>query len=455
MSHTLPGLDGPHPDLPADRAETAFPDGKPLYSKAQARTEASRCLYCYDAPCIEACPTSINIPEFIRKIATDNVRGAARTIFDANILGTSCARVCPVEVLCVGSCVYNHEDIPPIRIGRLQRFATDTALAKGWDYYEVGSPTGKKVALVGAGPASLACAHELRKHGHETVVFEKRALPGGLNTTGVAPYKMIADAALAEVDWITGSMDIDVRTGVEIGNDVTWDQLLADYDAIFVGVGLGPDSRLRIDGEETEGIVGGVQIIERWKNGGNSLLEGVTDAVVVGGGNTSLDAVRELLGLGIPSVTLTYRRAEEAMPGYEHEWRYGLTEGARGAWHSQPVAVQKDASGRVSGLTCIRTEPDPDDPKGRALRDVPGSEFTLPAQLVVVAVGQGKLESLLSGLSGVELDWGRIVVDESQCTTNPKVFAGGDAANGGKEVVNAAAEGKVAAQSIHSMLMGS
>jgi dihydropyrimidine dehydrogenase (NAD+) subunit PreT len=454
MSECPHGLDGPHPDLPQDRAETAFADGKPLYTIAQARTEASRCLYCYDAPCIEACPTSINIPEFIRKIATDNVRGAARTIFDANILGTSCARVCPVEVLCVGSCVYNHEDIPPIRIGRLQRFATDTALAKDWKYYDVGESSGKKVALIGAGPASLACAHELRKEGHETVVFEKRALPGGLNTTGVAPYKMIADAALAEVDWITRTMDIDVRTGVEVGQDVTWAELLNDYDAIFLGVGLGPDSRLRIDGEDATGIVGGVEIIERWKNGGDSLLEGVTDAVVVGGGNTSLDAVRELLGFGIANVTLTYRRSESAMPGYDHEWRYALTEGAQGAWHSQPVGVETDGSGRVAGLVCVRTEPDPSDPTGRKLRNVPGSEFTLPAQLVVVAVGQGKLETLLSGLPEVQLDWGRIVVDDKQQTGNPKVFAGGDAANGGKEVVNAAAEGKVAAQSIHTMLMG-
>jgi glutamate synthase (NADPH/NADH) small chain len=455
MSHALHGFDSPHPDLPPDRAETAFDDGKPLYNKAQAKAEASRCLYCYDAPCIEACPTSIDIPEFIRKIASDNVRGSARTIFDANILGTSCARVCPVEVLCVGSCVYNHEDIPPIRIGRLQRFATDTALAAGWDYYEAGAASGKRVALVGAGPASLACAHELRKGGHETIIFEKRNLPGGLNTTGVAPYKMIADAALAEVQWITQSMDIEVKTGVQIGQDITWDQLLADYDAIFVGVGLGPDSRLPVDGADAAGIVGGVEIIERWKCGGDPLLEGVTDAVVVGGGNTSLDVVRELLGLGVPNVTLTYRRDAGSMPGYEHEWRYALTEGARGSWHSQPVGISKDGAGRVSGVTCIRTEPDPNDPGGRSLRNVAGSEFTIPAQLVVVAVGQGKLESLLSGLADVELNWGRIVVDDAQRTGNPKVFAGGDAANGGKEVVNAAAEGKVAAHSIHAMLTGS
>lgn len=454
MAQTLHGFGGPHPDLPQDRAESAFADGKPLYNQAQAKAEASRCLYCYDAPCIAACPTSINIPEFIRKIATDNLRGAARTIFDANILGTSCARVCPVEVLCVGSCVYNHEDIPPIRIGRLQRYATDSALSEGWDFYEPGSPSGKKIALVGAGPASLACAHELRKLGHDTVIFEKRSLPGGLNTTGVAPYKMIADVALAEVQWITESMDIEVKTNVEIGRDITWDTLLEDHDAIFVGVGLGPDSRLGITGEDATGIVGGVAIIERWKCGGDSLLEGVTDAVVVGGGNTSLDAVRELLALGIPNVTLTYRRGADAMPGYDHEWRYGLTEGAQGAWHSQPTGVEKDEAGRVSGVVCVATESDPSDPSGRKLRNVPGSEFTIPAQLVVVAVGQGKLESLLEGLPQVELDWGRIVTDEDGCTGNPRVFAGGDAANGGKEVVNAAAEGKTAAQSIDAMLRG-
>jgi len=451
MASTLAGFDGPHPDLPADRAEAQFDDGKPLYSRAQAMAEASRCLYCYDAPCIEACPTSIDIPEFIRKIATENVKGSARTIFDSNILGMSCARVCPVEVLCVGQCVYNHEDIPPIQIGRLQRFSTDTAYEKGWKLYEPGPDSGKTVALVGAGPASMACAHELRKEGHKTVLLEKRSLPGGLNTTGVAPYKMIADAALAEVSWIVDSMGVEVQTDVEVGKDVTWEALLNDYDAVFVGVGLGPDSQLGVPGEDLDGVFGGVEIIERWKTGGDSALAGVTHAAVVGGGNTALDTVRELLALGVPCVTMVYRRNEGAMTGYEHEWAYAKTAGATARWHSQPVAYVGDG-GKVTGVECHAMEIDAADPTGRKLRRKGEHSFVVPAELVIVAAGQGKLNALLESLPGVDLDWGRIVVDDDGRTSNPKVFAGGDVANGGKEVVNAAAEGKRAARAIHAAL---
>ncbi|MCP4868052.1 MAG: NAD(P)-dependent oxidoreductase [Proteobacteria bacterium] len=451
MASTLAGFDGPHPDLPADRAETKFDDGKPRYSRAQAMAEAARCLYCYDAPCIEACPTSINIPEFIRKIATDNVKGSARTIFDSNILGMSCARVCPVEVLCVGQCVYNHEDIPPVQIGRLQRYSTDTAYDKGWSLYEPGPDSGKTVALVGAGPASLACAHELRKEGHKTVLLEKRSLPGGLNTTGVAPYKMIADASLAEVAWIVDSMGVEVQTGVEVGKDVSWEKLLADHDAVFVGVGLGPDSSLGVPGEDLGGVFGGVEIIERWKNGGDPATSGVTHAAVVGGGNTALDVVRELLVLGIPCVTMIYRRNEASMTGYEHEWDYAKKGGAGASWHSQPVAYVGEG-GKVTGVECHAMEIDPDDPKGRKLRRKGDHSFVVPAELVVVAAGQGKLSGLLEGMPGVDLDWGRIVVDDDGRTSNPKIFAGGDVANGGKEVVNAAAEGKRAAQAIHAAL---
>ncbi len=454
MAATLHGFGDPHPDLPADRAEARFDDGKPLYNDAQALAESSRCLYCYDAPCIEKCPTSINIPEFIRKISTGNVRGSARTIFDANILGLSCARVCPVEVLCVGSCVFNLESIPPIQIGRLQRYATDTAYEKGWSFYEPGPDSGKSVVLVGAGPASLACAHELRKHGHETILLEKRDLPGGLNTTGVAPYKMPADAALSEVAWITESMGVTVKTGVEVGKDLTFDQLLKGHDAVFVGVGLGPDSQLGVDGQDLPGVFGGVEIIERWKNGGDAALDGVTHAAVVGGGNTALDVVRELLVLGVPCVTMIYRRDEASMSGYSHEWDYAKKGGAQASWHSQPLRFVAGSDGRVSHVECATLEPDPSDPGGRKLRRRGEHTFDVPAELVIVAAGQHKLQGLLEGIPDVELNRGRIVVDDDGRTSNPQVFAGGDCANGGKEVVNAAAEGKRAAQAIHAALSG-
>ena len=216
--------------LATDRVETRLPDHKPALTEAQARAEAARCLFCHDAPCVAACPTGIDIPMFIRQIHASNLVGAARTIFEANALGHSCARVCPVEVLCVGACVYNAKGEPPIMIGRLQRFATDTVVEEGIEIFEPGEPTGRSVACVGGGPASIACAHELVRLGHRAVILEKRPYRGGLNTDGVAPYKMKADASLAEVEWLT-AIGIEWRDGVEVGRDVTWQALEAEFDA--------------------------------------------------------------------------------------------------------------------------------------------------------------------------------------------------------------------------------
>jgi dihydropyrimidine dehydrogenase (NAD+) subunit PreT len=438
------------PELPADRVETRFAESKPPYSEAQARQEASRCLYCFDAPCVTACPTSIDVPGFIKRIAEGNVKSAARKIFEANILGATCARVCPVEVLCVGSCVFERQGVEPIAIGRLQRFATDAAQSNAWQYFWPGQDTGKKVALVGAGPASLACAHELRMQGHAAVLFEKRDLAGGLSTTGVAPYKVTAESSLVEASWIVQADEAELRTGVQVGRDVTWDELLSGYDAVFVGVGLGDDSTLGIPGEDLGGVRGGLEVIENWKTGGEPLLDGVTDAIVIGGGNTALDVLRELLKLGVPRVTLSYRRTVPEMPGYRHEWDSALKEGARQAFRTRPVRLVGQ-DGQVTGLEVVRTAPDPDDPRGRKLLDLPDSTEVIPAQLVVVATGQAGQAALFDGLD-IELKWGLPVVDEHQQTSHDKVFAGGDIANGGKEVVNAAAEGKAAAVAIGALL---
>ena len=451
MNDTSAGRPRALPVLPPERAETRLDDAKPPFSRGQAMAEASRCLYCHDAPCVQVCPTSIDIPGFIRQIATEDLRGAARTILDANILGGSCARVCPVEVLCVGRCVFAHQGLPPVPIGRLQRFATDAALENGWSFFEAAPPTGKRVALVGAGPASLACAHELRRRGHEAVIFEKRDLAGGLNTTGVAPYKIFAEAAVAEAAWVVEQAGIELRTGVLVGTDVSWSELLRGFDALFLGLGLGDDSCLGIDGEGLAGVFGGLELVERWKTGGDDVLRGVERAVVVGGGNTALDVVRELLAFGVGSVTLAYRRGVDQMPGYRHEWDHALHEGAVGAFGLRPLRLE-GRGGRVTGLLCMGTEPDPEDPTGRRLVDAPGDPQLLPADLVAVATGQAGQWSLLADLPGVELSWGRPVVDAWQQTSNPKVFAGGDLANGGKEVVNAVAEGKTAARAIDAFL---
>lgn len=429
--------------MPDDRAESAFEDFKPEYSPDQARIEANRCLFCSDAPCVQACPTKIDVPQFIRKIATGNVKASARTIFDANILGMSCARVCPVEVLCVGDCVYNQMGVPPIQIGKLQRYATDRAFEQGWRFFEAGPDSGKKVALVGAGPASLAAAHELRRFGHACTIFEKRALAGGLNTTGVAPYKMRADKSIEEVDWVLGIGGIELRTGTEVGSSPTFAELERDHDAVFFGAGLGPDTALGVPGESLPGVHGAVEYVERLKLG-TVPLQGVRRAVVVGGGNTAIDCVRELLGLGVADVVLLYRGQQDKMSGYAHEWSAAREESARAMFQVTPVAFEGD--GRVQSVRAVRTD--------ASKRPIPGSELVLPADLVLVAIGQSKLGQLLSELDGVRLERGRVLVDEHGRMGRKGWFAGGDCANGGKEVVNAAAEGKRAARAIHRYLMG-
>lgn len=429
--------------LPAERSESTFEDFKEPYTKAQALVEANRCLFCSDAPCIQACPTSIDIPQFIRKIATENVNGSARTIFESNILGMSCARVCPVEVLCVGSCVYNELGVPPIQIGKLQRFATDAAFEAGTRFFEAGASTGKRVALIGGGPASLACAHELRRHGHACTIFEKNALFGGLNTTGVAPYKMRADRSLDEVEWVLGIGGIELKTGVAVGRDVTFRELEGDYDAIFIGLGLGADSKLGVPGEDLPGVHGAVDYIEKMKVGSVD-VSGVKQAVVVGGGNTAIDCVRELLGLGIPSVTMLYRGDRAGMSGYAHEWDAACPEGARALWRRQPIELV--GLDRVAHVRCVELD--------EKKKPIAGTEHVVDAELVLVAIGQAKLGELLSGLEGITLDRGRVIVDEDGFTGRSKYFAGGDCANGGKEVVNAAAEGKRAAIAIDKLLGG-
>ncbi len=431
-------------NLDPKRSETIFEDFKDPYTPAQAAFEANRCLYCEDPPCVKACPTSIDIPTFIRKIATENLRGSAKTIFESNVLGMSCARVCPVEVLCVGDCVFNELEMPPIQIGKLQRYATDAAFEAKWKFFEAGAPTGKKVALVGGGPASLACAHELRRLGHACTIFEKGDVLGGLDTTGVAPYKMRADRAVEEAEWVLGIGGVEIKSHVSVGKDITFEQLEKDFDAVFLGLGLGADSRLGVPGEDLEGIEGAVAFIERMKLGKVDLT-GVERAVVVGGGNTAIDAVRELVGLGIARVTMVYRGSRALMSGYVHENDAAMMEGVHYAWQTQPIGFS--GTGKVAAIRCALLDDDK--------RVLSGSEHVIDADLVLLAIGQAKLGDLVGHLSGVKLDKGRIVVDADGFTGRPKVWSGGDCANGGKEVVNAAAEGKRAARAIDRSLGGS
>ncbi len=429
--------------MPDARSESVFEDFKAPLTDAQAVAEANRCLYCEDAPCMNACPTHIDIAEFIRKIATGNLEGSARTIFSANILGMSCARVCPVEVLCEGDCVYHHMEGPPIKIGKLQRHATDLAFAKGTRFFEAGPDTGKSVGLIGAGPASLACAHELRRHGHACTIYESREVLGGLNTYGVAPYKMKADRSVEEALWVLEIGGIDLQLGVTLGKDVSWAELEEKHDALFMGAGLGPDRMLQALETEAEGVIGAVDFIEQMKLG-IFPMDGVKRAAVIGGGNTAIDVVRELMGLGVDEVTMVYRGVEAHMSGYMHEWKTALADGAQALWKAQPVGV--DGSGRVSALRYQKLDDDK--------KPIAGQEGVLETDLIVVAAGQSRLGDLLGGLDGVKLDWGRVVVDEEGATGHPGLYAGGDCANGGKEVVNAVAEGKRAATAMDRYLGG-
>jgi glutamate synthase (NADPH/NADH) small chain len=431
--------------LPSDRTELCIADLKPPYLEGEAVAEAERCLYCHDAPCTKVCPTEVDVAGFIRKIATGNLKGAARTVFEANVFGYSCARVCPVEVLCAGACVLSLQYKHPIAIGRLQRHATEPFLESDIMKKPTTKRTGHKVALVGAGPASIACAAHLVERGHETVMFERRKVPGGLNTWGIAPYKLHAHDALSETEWLL-SLGIELRTGVEIGKDVSVEALLKDYAAVFMGVGLGEDGTLAVFEEEGPGVHGAIEIIEGMKTGSSLNLDGVESAVVIGGGNTAIDIARELRYLGLDEVSILYRRTEMEMPGYAHELAAAITAGVRFYEKTLPVRVLRDGGG-VTGLIVARAE---------KARLVEGTEREFRTQMVVVAIGQAGEGEVISQFSGVECDSkGRVIVEEPTGRTgNPRVFAGGDCVNGGKEVVNAVAEGKRAAIAIDEMLTG-
>jgi glutamate synthase (NADPH/NADH) small chain len=431
----------PESALPAERLETRFADKNPPLTRAEAAEAAARCLYCYDAPCIRACPTSIDIPVFIRQIATRNPRGAARTILRSNLLGASCARVCPVEVLCEGSCVYTNDGRPAVPIGRLQRYAMDQGAAV--DLLERRQPTGRSIGCVGAGPASLACAGTAALLGHQAVVYEKNDLPGGLNTTGVAPYKFRADDALLEVDFIR-ALGVEIKTGVRVGKDLTAKQLLERHDAVFLGVGLGTDSRLGVPGEDGPGVAGAVEWIEWMKTDPSAKVDGIRRAAVIGGGNTAVDAVRELRGLGVAEVTCVVRRPAGEMKAYDHEVEAARKEGAVIVDRAAVREIVRE-KGRIQALRLVETEDGKPTDREKAL---------LPAELVLLAIGQSKLGTLARSFPGVECDkQGRIVADPATLRTgNPRVYAGGDALNGGKEVVNAVHDGQLAARSIHAAL---
>ena len=440
------------PKLTPEQIEENFADINPPLTPALALEAASRCLFCYDAPCIKACPTEINIPQFIRQIVTDNLTGSARTILSANVLGHSCGRVCPTSVLCEGACVLNAEGKKPVEIGRLQRYAVDHVLDRKIQVLKPSPANGHRVALIGAGPASLSCAVELRKLGYATVIYEAKANPGGLNTYGIAAYKMRAADAIREIEMIR-ELGVEIRTGVMVGKDISLPQLDREFESIFIGVGLGSTEELHIENERVRRVVDALSFIERTKTNGLEHVQVGTRVAVIGGGNTAIDVATAARRLGTEVVYMIYRRSREEISAFDYEYELAQADGVTFVWQAASVRVVPDARGRAVGLVCVKTELGPPDQSGRrSPRLIPGTEFTLEVDMIVKALGQKKLE-FLKEIPGLELNRGRVVVNpETMQTSNPKYFAGGDCVNGGAEVVDAVAHGKRAARGIHLAL---
>lgn len=432
----------------AQDLDQRFAQIKPYMNATMAHYESARCLFCYDAPCVKACPTGIDIPLFIRQIHTHNAEGAARTIYDSNYFGNICGKVCPTEVLCEGACVYNHQHVKPIEIGRLQSYATSQVVNEQKRLFSPAPANGKKVAVIGAGPAGIACACELRLAGCEVEVFEAKEQPSGLVLHGCAPYKIANEDALNEVAWLQSQFGFNIHYNHNIESREQWQALEQQYDAIFLGIGLGATQAAGLRGEDLEHVSGATEYIEQIKLDPMSVRVG-RKVVVIGGGNTAMDAASESARLGAEEVTLAYRRPKSEMKAYEFEYELAKSVGVKGLFNVAPVAILGDRQVEGIRLAATRVE------AGR-VEVIPGTEFDLACDAVILATGQEKRSALVAQIGGIETDrQGRIVVHpKTYQTSHSKYFAGGDAVNGGAEVVNAAAHGKAAARGILACLNG-
>ena len=419
----------------------------PPLSPNEAVVEANRCLYCYDAPCTHACPTHIDIPRFIKKIATDNLIGSARTILEANLLGATCARVCPVHELCEGACVLG-QDHKPIMIGRLQRHAMDHAYRRGVNIVKLAPKTGKTIAVVGSGPAGLSCAGELVRRGFDVTVFEKRPLAGGLSTYGIITLREPMEASLEEVRMLE-RLGVCIQTGVELGGNLSLDDLRSRFDAVFLGLGLGATPAMGIPGEEW--IVDGLEYIEESKLNGGAMTVG-RNVVVIGAGNTAIDCATIAKRLGASNVIMLYRRSEREVSAYLHEVEFIRKEGVAIRFLTQPVRVRAE-NGRVTGVGCMPMKLGAPDSSGRrAPEPAEGSEFVIAADQVVKAVGQEK--PYLARTLGLAIQRGFIQVNADFETSIAGVGAGGDCirSKSAASTVMAVQDGKLAAAAIHSRL---
>lgn len=432
---------------PAEYIEN-FSDVHPPLSRHEAFVESERCYFCSDAPCQTACPTSIDIPLFIREIAAGNDIGAAETILKANILGGMCARVCPTETLCEEACVREHAEGKPVKIGLLQRHATDALLEKGKQPFKRAASTGKKVAVIGGGPAGLACAHKLAEHGHSVTIFESKSKLGGLNEYGIAAYKSTHDFAQREVEFVLSIGGIDVKTGHALGKNLDIATLRKSYDAVFVGTGLAGVNKLGLEGEgKIEGVVDAVAYIAELRQAKDlSKLPVGRHVVVIGGGMTAIDIAVQSKKLGAESVTVVYRRGQDDMKASAYEQELAQTNGVVIRTFAQPAALQSE-NGKIKSVTFDETEM-----KNGRLAST-GKQFTLQADMLFTAIGQMFVPDGVNGADALALDAGRIKVDAERRTSVKGIWAGGDCVAGGQDLTVAAVEdGKQAALSIHRAL---
>jgi dihydropyrimidine dehydrogenase (NAD+) subunit PreT len=414
--------------------------------------ESNRCLYCYDAPCITACPTGINIPSFIKRIATGNLKGSARTIMESNPVGASCARVCPTEELCEGACVLNDASAP-IQIGLLQRYATDWAMNSGVTLFTAGSSIGKRVAVIGGGPAGLSAARELAREGFAVVIYEAKELAGGLNTHGIVSFRLPQSVSLWEVEQVE-KLGVEIRTGVKVSVDISVEELKAEYDAIVLTAGMGYVPPIGIPGERLSGVYDAIQLVETTKSGIPTLELMGRSVAVIGAGNTAIDAATCSVRLGASNVKMVYRRTRGEMTAYDFEYEFAKQEGVEFSWLTLPKRIVGDEQGNVTGLECVRmTLTGETSRDGRPVpAEVEGSEFILQVDAVVVAIGQKRRTDLIEAF-GLEHTWGVVQIDsDTYATSDPQVYAAGDivfgSGQGEATVVSAAQQGKEAAYAI-------
>jgi dihydropyrimidine dehydrogenase (NAD+) subunit PreT len=437
--------------LSADQYEQNFADIHPPFeNKTAAQVESNRCLFCYDAPCTKSCPTGIDVPKFIKQISTDNIKGSANTIFSSNIMGAGCSKVCPVEKLCEGACVYNLLEEEAIPIARLQRYSTEKAMENNWQFFQRKKSTGKKVAIVGAGPAGLSCAHSLSREGIDVTIYEKESKGGGLMTYGIAAYKVTPQFCEEEVNYILSIGGIDIKYNQAFGKNISLADLQKNYDAVYLGMGVGIARQLDIPGEKLEGVIDAISFIYDLRSKGYRAVPIGDKVAVIGMGMTAIDAATQAKRLGAKEVTLVYRRTEVEKPCTQVELDIAKLDGCEITWLAAPKEV-KGVNGKVTELVCQVMEPGEPDSSGRRSPINTGKTFTLEVDMVIKAAGQVPFEDLVKN-NNINNTNGKIMIDSNCATSIQGVFAGGDAVNGGKEVVDAVQAGKDGAKAILSYI---